>query len=189
MNRNTDKLKNKGFTLAELLVSVSVFTVVMVISTGSVLSVFDANRKSQNLRSVMDNLNFTLESMTRTIRFGRNYHCDITQGSLSSPRDCAGGSSSIALTSPASSQVVYKLVGSRVARSINGGADYYLTGTDVTITHLSFRVFGSPLYSNGADLYQPQVIMVIGGYVGIKPTLRSTFSLETTVSQRQFDSQ
>lgn len=183
---------SRGFTLVELLVSVSLFAVIMLISMGSILSVFEANKKSQTLRAVMDNLNFTLEAMTRTIRFGTNYHCDITQGTLTSPRDCAAGADSFSvLDSTGANQVTYKLSGTRIARSINGGADYYLTSSDVTIQSLKFYVFGSTKYSTGADLYQPQVIIVVGGYAGstTRPTIQSTFSLQTTVSQRVFDSQ
>lgn len=181
--------EQKGFTLIELMVAVSVFTVIMVISMGSILSVIDANRKSQTLRSVMDNLNYTMEAMTRTIRFGTTYHCDITQGVVSTPRDCGGaGSSSIAVTSSLGTQIIYKLVNGRIVRTI-GVTDQYLTGTDITITNLTFRVYGSGAYSNGADLYQPEAIIVIGGYVGTKPTSRSTFTIQTTVSQRLFDSQ
>lgn len=184
--------KNKGFTLVELLVSVSLFAIVMLISMGSILSVFEANKKSQTLRAVMDNLNFTLEAMTRTIRFGTNYHCDYTVGTLTSPRDCVAGANSISvLDSSGLNQVTYKLSGSRIARTVNGGADYYLTSSDVTIQNLKFYVFGSTKYSNGNDLYQPQVIIVVGGYAGstTKPKIQSTFSLQTTVSQRVFDSQ
>jgi prepilin-type N-terminal cleavage/methylation domain-containing protein len=180
--------REEGFTLVEMMVSVSVFVIVMVISTGSILSVFDANNKSQNLRAVMDNFNFTMEGMTRTIRFGKNYHCDATQPNHLLPRDCAGGATSIEVLSPTGSQVVYKLSGTKIVRSTNG-VDYDLTASDVTITNLSFRVFGSPLYGGGTDLYQPQVIIVVSGYAGSKATTKSTFNLETTVSQRQFDSQ
>ncbi len=171
------------------MVSVSLFVLVLLVSSGSILAVFDANKKSQTLRSVMDNLNFTLESMTRTIRFGNTYHCDITIGTITTPRDCASGATSIAVKASDGTQVVYKLVGSRIARSIAGGPDYYMTSSDLTVQILSFRVFGSPTFSNGADLYQPQVIMVIKGYAGVKQTTQSTFTLETTVSQRVFDSQ
>jgi len=182
---------SRGFTLVELMVSVSVFVVVMVISMGSILSIFDANKKSQTLRTVMDNLNFSLEAMTRTIRFGTNYHCDVTVGDISTPapRDCPTGATSIVVKSAEGRNVVYKLSGSRIARSINGGSDYYVSSQDVTITDLKFRVIGSTPYSTGGDVYQPQVIITISGYSGIKATTKSTFSLQTTVSQRLFDSQ
>lgn len=170
--------------------AISVFTMVLVISMGSILSVVDANRKSQSLRSVMDNLNYTLEAMTRTIRFGTSYHCDVTVGIIGTPLDCGGaGASSMAVTSSLGTQIIYKLVNGRIVRTI-GGTDQYLTSSDVTITNLTFRVYGSAPYgTNGSDLYQPEVIMVISGYVGSKPTSKSIFTIETTVSQRLFDSQ
>ncbi len=185
----TNKNKNKkGFTLVELIVSVGVFTIVMAISLGSVLSVMDSNRKAQNLRSVMDNLNYSLESMTRTIMFGRNYHCDASILPLTSVNDCSSGADSVAIINSSNLQVVYKLVGGRIARSIGGGADYYLTGPDVVIDKLSFRVFGSSQYSNGTDMLQPQIIIVIRGHVGTKVGIQSYFTIESTVSQRFFDS-
>ncbi|HEY4505351.1 MAG TPA: prepilin-type N-terminal cleavage/methylation domain-containing protein [Candidatus Paceibacterota bacterium] len=188
-NKNTMPKLVSGFTLVELIVSVSLFALIMVISMGSIVSVFDANQKSQTIRTVMDNLNFTLEVMTRSIRFGNSYHCDITQGDTTVPRDCATGASSIAIKASDGKRIIYKLTNGRIARSIDGGADYFLTSSDVTISSLGFRVFGSPLYNNGADLYQPQVIISVSGYSGTKATTQSSFTLETTVSQRMFDSQ
>ncbi len=181
--------QKKGFTLVEIMVSVSIFAVVMLMVSSSIYTVFDSNKKSQTLRSVMDNLNLSLEAMTRTIRFGKDYHCDINAGVQSSPRDCAGGASSIAITDFNGNRVVYKLVGTRIARTINGGSDIYVTGPDVTISTTTFRVLGSATYSSASDLFQPKVIIVIDGYAGAKATSRSSFVLQTTVSQRQFDSQ
>ncbi len=176
--------------MIEIIVSLALFMTVVFIGTGAVLSIFDANRKSQSLRAVMDNLNSTLESMTRSIRFGYNYHCDINQGSISSPRDCGlnNSANSIVFTAPNGTRVVYKLSGNQIVRTIEGGPEYPMTSSDVTITSLAFRVFGSTSYSDG-DLLQPQVIIVLRGYAGTKSSSQSTFSLETTVSQRIFDSQ
>ncbi len=180
---------SKGFTLVELMVAVSIFALIMTISMGSVVTVFDANRKSQSLRSVMDNLNFTMEAMTRTIRFGTVYHCDASVGNLSDTRDCPSGENSLAIRASDGRRIVYKLSGGRIARSIDGGTDYFLTSSDVTIEKLTFRVFGSTPYSVGGNLFQPQVIMIVGGFAGTKPTVKSSFTLQTTVSQRMFDSQ
>lgn len=189
-NMNSKVLKKKGFTLVEIMVSVSIFAIVMLFVGSSIYSVFDSNRKSQSLRTVMDNLNFSLETMTRTIRFGKNYHCNINSGaSLATPLNCSNGADSIAVLDSNGSQVVYKLVSGRIVRSINGGTDYYVTGSDVTITNLTFRVYGADAYSTSGDLLQPQVIVVLSGYSGAKATIRSTFNLETTISQRVFDSQ
>ncbi len=184
------KKSTKGFTLIEIMVSISIFSVIMLMVSSSIYTVFDSNRKSQSMRSVMDNLNLSLEAMTRTIRFGKDYHCDITAGVSTSPRDCASGASSIAITDFNGNRVIYKLVGSRIARTVNGGSDIFVTGTDVNISTVTFRVLGSTPYEPSLgtfDLSQPKVIIVIDGYAGTKATSRTNFVLQTTVSQRQFD--
>jgi len=66
---------DKGFTLIELMVSVSVFIIIMTISMGAILGVFDSNRKSRALRTVMNNLNLSMESMSKEMRYGSSYHC------------------------------------------------------------------------------------------------------------------
>ncbi len=179
------KLKrNKGFTLIELMVASSIFLVVMLIVSGSIVSIFDANQKSKNLRSVMDNLNLALESMTRTIRFGKNYHCG-SSGDLSQPQDCAGGSTALTVRAVDGVQTTYSLSGNRISRTLGGQANF-LTSPDVTITSLNFWVLGTNPFP---DTLQPKVIVTISGYVGSKATTRSTFNLETTISQRTFDFQ
>ncbi|TSC70377.1 MAG: Uncharacterized protein CEO12_401 [Parcubacteria group bacterium Gr01-1014_46] len=177
----------KGFTLIEIMVSVSIFSVIMLMVSSSIYTVFDANRKSQSLRSVMDNLNLSLESMTRTIRFGKDYHCDINSGSPSSPQNCSNGADSIAVTNSSGNTITFRLSNGRIIR--NDGSDAFVTGSDITIDTLTFRVFGAIPYSSGSDLLQPKVVIVIEGHAGIKATVKSSFILQTTVSQRQFDSQ
>lgn len=180
---------NRGFTLIELMVAVSVFSIALVLFLGSILSVFDANQKSKTLRSVMDNLSSTLESMTREIRFATNYHCT-NSGVLSTPLDCGGlGDSNLTVRGVDGTQVSYSLSGGQIMRKLGAGALYPLTSPDVTITKLTFRVYGSPPYTSGGDTFQPQVIVVIGGFVGTKAFTQSTFTIETTISQRVIDSQ
>ena len=181
--------RKKGFTLIELMVAVSVFVVIMVISMGSVMSIFEANRKSQSLRAVMDNLNYSLEAMTRAIRFGTNYHCDATSVDINNltTNDCPDGRDSIAVMGPDGQVMVYKLDKGSIVRIISNGNPYSVTSSDVTIDKLTFRVIGSAPFSTG-DLFQPRVIMNISGYAGVKDTDKTSFSLQTTVSQRMFDS-
>ena len=189
MLRINTKNKKSGFTLVEIMVAVSVFVLVMVISSGAIISVFNANQKSKTLRSVMDNLNLTMESMTRTIRFGTNYHCGATiPPPTTSPLDCGNpGSNTLTVRAVDGTQVTYSLSGGRIIRTISG-VNYFMTSGDVTISKLAFRVYGSPPYP---DLFQPQVIIVVAGSVGPsnKPLSQSIFSLQTTVSQRVFDFQ
>lgn len=172
----------KGFTLVELLVAVSIFVVVAVFSMGAVISVFDANKKSQSTKTVVDNLNLSIENVARTVRFGSSYHCG-SSGSFSSPQNCSSGDSLLAVTFNGS-VLVYRLNGTTIQKSTNGGLSYTnITSPDTVVQYLSFYVFGS----STSDTVQPYVVAVIKGYVGTKPTTQSIFSIETVMSQRTLD--
>lgn len=177
-----------GFTLVELMVSVSIFSFIMVMSMGAVLSVLTANTKSQTLRSVMDNLNSTLESMTRTIRFGTLYHSG-NSGVLTNPADTipSTGDDSITVRDSSGQTVTYKLdtLNSRIVRNINNTGDFPLTSPDVQINF--FKVFVSGSATGPVDVLQPRVVMVIKGTVIGRNGSGTTFVLQTTVSQRQHD--
>jgi prepilin-type N-terminal cleavage/methylation domain-containing protein len=64
-----------GFTLIEMMISVAIFTVVMIYGIGSLLSSNQSYRQTQNLRKAIDNLSFTIEDMARSLRVGTNYQC------------------------------------------------------------------------------------------------------------------
>ncbi len=182
--------EKKGFTLIELMVSVSIFALVMTISMGAILSVLNANQKSQTLRSVVDNLNATLESMTRTIRFGTNYVCG-DPGDAHSP-NCAGDSTFTVIDSDGRT-VVYSLSDSHIMRSIDGEEALALTSPEVEIQSLAFTVTGAlPLTDSGYGTdagtpLQPKVVILIKGRVVGKGATGSAFTLQTTVSERQLD--
>ncbi len=67
--------KTKGFTLIEMMISVAIFTVVMIYGIGSLLSSNQSYRQTQNLRKAIDNLSFTIEDMARSMRVGTGYQC------------------------------------------------------------------------------------------------------------------
>lgn len=78
MNKKIFKNKSqKGFTLIEMIVSLGLFIVVALIAVGALLKVMDANKKSLNLKTAINNLNFAMESMSREMRVGSNYHLDL----------------------------------------------------------------------------------------------------------------
>jgi len=64
-----------GFTLIEIIVSLALFSVVVTIAVGALLILIASNRQLQDEQSVLSNLSFALDSMTREIRTGSNYYC------------------------------------------------------------------------------------------------------------------
>lgn len=108
MNLNTiqsRKCNQRGFTLIEMLVSISLFAVVITMSVGTLLVLIDANSRAQSMQLVMTNLSFALDSMTREIRTGTDWYCgEYTGNSVPSvsnegvQRDCAGSANYITIT-------------------------------------------------------------------------------------------
>jgi len=207
--------QSKGFTLVEMLVAVAIFSVVMVIALGALLALSEADRKAQTLSSTINNLSFGLESMSRTIRTGIEYHCG--SGGIGGPQDCgspgnfytsaqpylsfivADGSLSgctpgvecqvaFCLSSGGSSSCNAGTVCSptdscSILRSVNGSAFAPLTVSELNVTNLGFYVKGAP----AGDNIQPKVTLLLSGYVPVSATQRSTFSLQTSITQRLYD--
>lgn len=173
--------KARGFTLIELLTALSIFTVVMVISMGSILGVFDANRKSRSLKTVVTNLNLAMENMSKEIKFGDTYHCG--SGNLAAPQNCASGGSQLSFLDSEGERITYSLSSGAIVREVGGSNDIlYLTAPDATIDSLSFYVLGA-----GTDnSLQPKVIIKIKAHVGTDKS-RTDFTLQTLVSQRELD--
>lgn len=188
---------NRGFTLIELLVSTAVFTTVMVIALGALLALAEADRKAQTLNAAVNNLSFALDSMSRTIRTGSNYHCD-NSGTLTLPQNCAGSDpeSYIAVLAADGSKVAYCFDSGTIKRQIilpgvsgNLSSDCAsanflpLTATDVLVTDLSFYVTGATV----GDSIQPKVTILTSGYVPVTETRKTKFNLQTSVTQRIYD--
>ncbi len=62
-----------GFTLLEMIISIGVFSVLVIASIGITLGVSNAQIKAQNIQFVLDNIRFSLELITKEMRTGTNY--------------------------------------------------------------------------------------------------------------------
>ena len=185
-----------GFTLIEMLVSVSIFTIVMTISLGAIFAMNDSNKKAQITRTVMDNLNFAMESMSRNLRIGSEYHCDADNalpGTIILVNDCTNGATSIAFEgykgdpNNTEDQIVYRFNDTthQIERSVDSGATFLgLTAPELSIDTMDFFVIGT----GAGDSKQPRVIIVVRGSVFYKKGVKSAFNVTTTVSQRKIDS-
>lgn len=182
----------RGFTLVEVMVSVSIFAIVMLIATGAVFSVVGANKKTHSLKSVMTNLNFALEAMTRDVRVGFKYSCNGGGDCATTPgntfqfkanRDIDGDG--IYNEADLNDQIEYSLSNGRIVKRILGtnSSTWSVTASEITIESLNFYVIGT----GTSDGKQPKVVISLQGYSGIGST-KSNFNIQTTVSQRSIDS-
>lgn len=187
----------RGFTLIELTVSVSLFIAVMLVSVGALLALVDANRKARALESVINNLNITIDGMVRAIRMGSRYNC----GSAAIPNpengaDCAEGLSSFSFAPFGSDddtqaeRFVYTFIepsggnGGYLMRSEAGGSNpMRVTAPEVSISDMDFYVVGTVV----RDIVQPKVVIVVKGTAGATPKTQSTFYIQSTAVQRTLD--
>ncbi|MBI3632993.1 MAG: type II secretion system protein [Candidatus Vogelbacteria bacterium] len=205
------KNRNAGFTLIEIMVSISIFTVVMLITMGALLSLNDSSRKAQALRTVIDNLNFSVEDMNRKIRTGDSYEClkasdivNLSTVTKTTTPNCPGAAGEAVLLRTQDQQdgkpvwiayIFYKdLTTGKGGIYLRSGVSNSPTTVDLTpymlaitspevdIKRAEFRVVGS-----GSVKTKPMIIVNITGVVDLaKESLSTDFSLQTAISQRGF---
>lgn len=168
------KSKKKGFTLIEMMVAVSIFSIVVTISMGAIFTIVDANKKAQSLEAVMSNLNFSLEMMTRTIKTGQIITSTIN---------------SMTTKDQSANTIVYSFVplstnngvttNGYINRCINTNDCGSITAPEVNVTNLSFRD-GTTI--NGGK--QPSVVMIVQGAAKLSERVSSNFNIQTTITQR-----
>jgi prepilin-type N-terminal cleavage/methylation domain-containing protein len=188
--------KNKGFSLVEMLVAVALFSAVMLMAVGALLALIDANRRAQAINSVMNNLNFAMESISRNIRVGTTYHCEPNASpvpvNIDTTKDCTNGGKLLAFeasngdSADKTDQVIYRLRDSVLEKSENGGAAgtfISIIAPEVSIERFVFYVDGT----SSLDNMQPRVVIIIQGTAGIDEKTKTRFNLQTTISQRVLD--
>jgi prepilin-type N-terminal cleavage/methylation domain-containing protein len=185
--------RNTGFTLVEIIVAVGLFAIVMVVATGAIFSIVNANKNAQSLNSVITNLNFAIESMSRDIRTGTNYDCD-GETADPQPHDCATtGATKISFINSAGDNVQYKLSDDgAIEKNIYGQDDSSgnITAPEVHIDSMMFYVAGTGGVAGGSGIgaytQQPHMLVRIKGYAGMN-TNKSSFDIQTFVSQRSLN--
>jgi len=167
-----------GFALIEVIISVALFSVVMTVGIGSLFSLINANKKSQSLKVVINNINLAMEGMSKEIRVGYDYNCGYSTGG-----DCVNGGNSIYFISKDGEDVIYRLNNNIIQKSVDGGAFNDITAPDTIIYNLTFYVLGS----SSSDSIQPRVVIIVRGYKGDRVKDKLEFDLQTVVTQRLLD--
>ncbi len=180
------RISEKGFTLVEMMVSLTIFTIVLVVIMGSVITVVDVNRKARSLTVVMNDVNFSMESFTRSLRTGR-LHPDYLVRSVASETY-----TSIKVIDQSGHEVEYEFDAGdgesrgKIVRKIkkvgeSHTEDVSITSNQVDITKAEFTVF------YGSDNKQPRIMILVEGIVFTSPTISSEFRIQTSISQRNLD--
>ncbi len=160
---------NQGFTLIELMVSVSIFAIVTLITSGSFIVLANIYRKTQSNRAIIDNLNLAMDTMTLQIREGENYIIGDSGNSFSF-REYRIVDDVYELQR----EVEYKLAGPILQQCDNGDCTD-LTSAEIEISRLNFTM-------NTASA--KKVTVVMEGKAKNKQGLETEFLLQTSLAQR-----
>ena len=170
----------RGYTLIELIVSVGIFSIVMLLASGAYLSLISYTREARAVSTVMTSLSYGIDQMSREIRTGTDYQCG-TGG-------CANASS-ITVTNDQGHTVSYLLADGAIARCVDesvctAAIAVPLTDPSIDVTSLVFNVKGNTSSSDGV---QPYVTMTVRGEAAVAGESPVPFSIETSASQRTLD--
>lgn len=190
-----------GYTIIETMIAVSLFLVVVMMGMNSLLNANLLHQKSQDMRSIMDNLSFITEDISRNLRTGNQYYCLVGPDDLSdvnqkkSGQNCWGIAfeSSLGNKDNALDQWVYYIDENGILwKSVDGpynDSNYpytQLTSNEVKIdqTASGFDVMGAE--PPAGDMQQPFVTIRLVGTITFKNVV-TPFSIQTSVSERLLD--
>ena len=121
-------------------------------------------------------LNFSLDAMSRSIRTGTTHSLT---GSTQITFLAADG---LTTSYCRGSGTLCGSSGTTILRSTGAGYSPVIS-PEVVVTALTFYLVGNTLLDNT----QPKITILLRGYVQVTATQRSSFDLQTTVTQRLYD--
>ena len=179
-----------------MMVSVAIFSIVVMIALGAILTILDANRKARTLTEVMNNLNFSVEMITRSLKTGVEPNYESSNRILHV--------SAIVLDEAGfqREKTRYRLVTDDTVAGRQRGYIVQCVDTDyddelcdanqwvpITSDLVDIESFEVLVVGGGVnnDLTQPRTQIVISGTVQVNEKISSSFSLQTSVSQRRLN--
>ena len=200
---NLKESKKSGFTLIEMMVAISIFSIVALIATSALITASRVNQRAQALKIATDNLQFALSSMAFKLRQGGNYRCITGDVSSLNPamepsaaKDCrvicgSGGGKAIVFSTPKwgeSKKVAYRW------NEVSKGLEYWTEKEDgsntgfLPITTANLEINNLRFYVDHAvdDLGSPGSPRVFLTMVGTAKSAhdQAQFQLQTLISER-----
>ncbi len=176
--------KQQGVTLIEILLAVTLFSIVIIGAVGLFISLIKNQQVLLDRAYVLNTLSYTTEYMSKAIRMAQK---DITGTCLNSMENfilVAGDSSHIKFKNYNGDcqefflQLQDGILTLMVARN---GVPQALTPANITVESLTFVLAGE----NQSDALQPKVSFSIKAKV--KNSVAPSFLIQTTISQRMLD--
>ncbi|PIR89571.1 MAG: hypothetical protein COU07_01595 [Candidatus Harrisonbacteria bacterium CG10_big_fil_rev_8_21_14_0_10_40_38] len=180
--------KRRGFTIVELLVSMTVFAILIGLISNIFIGSLRAQRRIMALMTANDNASLVLEQIARELRTGINFCIPIQQGNswVCDPANPASGAR-LMFENAHGEQIVYRVNNEVIERrSDTEGRFLPITSEfNVRITRFGF-LLEDKILGNGP--WPPRITMIM--QVGTKmerDALNGVFTdIQTTISAREF---
>ncbi len=197
------KSGQQGFTLVEIMVAVSIFTIVVTIGMGALLAVNNAYKKTKDRRQAVASVSSAIEYLMREMRTGYSFTCNNYQNTVLVPGTSNVSTDCFPPTNPSqgitfldqdrNQQVIYLNTSSTVGRIYKNTFAAGLPGQPVPITDpsivdiedLNFYLKGVADDPQTFVYVQPVVVVQIKGKV--VGQANSDFTFQSTISQRLLD--
>lgn len=192
-------MKNKGYTLIEIMVAVGIFTVIIAAPTGFFVSALKAQQKALASQELFDNVSYGFEYMSRALRMAKKeLSCDADEINCAClkntgygfnyeiTRDGHGIRFNNYQTPSVCQEFFLDTTDNRIKESKNGGEAIPLTSDKVKV--ISFKI-GPEASWDQSDNEQPRVSLFLEakGARGELSELQPEMKIQTTVSQRNLD--
>ncbi len=176
----------RGFTLIELMVSLGIFSIIMLLASVAYLSLIFASKQVRSSTSAMDNLSMAVSSMARDIRTGG---CT----TLSCP---GTAKDSLVFVNTSGCIVTYSLVSNAIQKKVVPAGACLVTSTSfitdtgaIKITNLAFNKTIYTVTNPTSNTTARQLwttIIVQGTDLKVKTnSIPQTFSIETGAAMRK----
>lgn len=166
----------RGFTLIEIVVSVGIFSLVMLVVSAAFLTIISLDREARATNQVVANLSFAVDSIGRNVRMGSAFSCAGAGN---------GTCSQLSFVDNQGQTITYLLkndgtLGQCTSGVCTSATALSLTDPSITITGLTFYVRGV----GTTDTIQPQVTISLRGTMPAKQGRTIDFAIQTGATQR-----
>lgn len=171
----------RGYSLLELIVSLGIFSMVMLVVTGAYMTLISLDRQARANNQLAASLSFAIESMARSMRTGTSYACN---ANASAP-NCSSGGASISFLDSQNQTITYRLKSDGSIGQCSGGLCTDATAISLTDSRIDIDVFRFYVRGVGVgDAVQPSVTLIVAGTMTTEGGETTSFSIQTGATQR-----
>lgn len=178
------KKNNKGVTLLELMVAVSLFSITILMSTRIFVTVIDGQRDAIAAQNMQESIRYTFERISKEIRMAQKDVDGSCTGTADKVYNTNAGNDELTFLNYHGECVAYSLGDYRlqVQRLTIDPSPLPITLEKIKINNLQFELLGSNLETD-----QLMVVMKIDAEAEAKEQFKHKIKTQTSISSRYYE--